>query len=226
MGQNMTDCCNLLIKFSIACWWLFAATGCATTASQQEIDNVLTHKKGGVVVIGADGKNFSSLGLLNASFAPRVHIITVNDNGIDVSAEFSTWTGWNKESYTASANDGYAVLSLPASKNGESYVVVDYQGNATGAQLRTVCLERRTPSFKVKDGDVIYVGSYVVEVTQRLVNGYSWKTHFTFDFPSAKRNVEKTLPNIAAQLKPAIPEVRIAKGFGASCELSIVSDAK
>lgn len=197
---------------------LLCLGGCAVTASQTDVDQVLVSKKGGIVVIGAEGKNMDRISLVDANIAPRITVMAVKDDGARLTAERSDWAGYQNSTYHASVDNGYAVLPLPESSDGESYVVLQYSGSGSpsAAKLETVCLGRQTRVFKIRNGDVLYVGHYSVEVTTSSTARLSWRINYAKDFPSALSHVEKIFPSLSKQLRPAEEATRNPQ-FGNAC---------
>jgi hypothetical protein len=191
--------------------------GCATTINQTEIDDAIKNKKGGIVVVNVEGKNVgaaSLLGLLTEKSPPSLDIHKASDDGKNISLSL-IWGTASK--YSGKIQDGYAVLFLPESKVGETYVISRYNaGGLYGHHLAIICKGRETSTFKINNGDVLYLGHYLLDITSRTSNFVEWRISHRNDLDAAKAYVTKDFPMIASEMKPATLESRIPDD-GARC---------
>ena len=176
-----------------------ALSGCATTASQKDINEVLKNKNGGVVIVGVDAKNVEPVGLAG-KLMEKMHSIdihTAKDDGSTVSLSLV----WGTPD-SGIVQDGYAVFHLPESRALESYVITRYV--ASNNHLTLICKGRETLTFKVKNGEVLYLGNYSINLLSRSYNSVQWTVSRSNDFDAAKTYVSKSFPDIASEMKPAI----------------------
>jgi len=202
---------NLWIS-TIAVIWL---SGCATTINQAELDDVVKNKKGGIVVVGTEGKSMgvaSLLGQVSDKSSPSIDIQTASDDGKNISLSLI----WSNP-YSGKIQDGYAVMFLPENKAGETYVISRYNaGGLYSHHLAALCKGRETLTFKVKNGDVLYLGHYSIEITSQTYNSVRWSISRKNDLDAAKAYVTKTFPMVVGEIKPATLEPRIPDD-GAGC---------
>lgn len=190
--------------------------GCATTISQTEIEDVVKNKKGGIVIVSAEAKNAgeptSLIGLMMGESPPSIDINSASDDGKNISLSL-VWGTY----YSGTIQDGYAVLFLPENNAGETYVVSRYNaGNLYSESLVMICEGREALTFKVNNGDVIYLGHYSLELTSRTLNSLHWSVSRKNDLEAAKSYVTKAYPMIASEMRPATLEPRIPDD-GVSC---------
>lgn len=205
---------RLTVRFLGCALAALLLAGCAITASQKDLNDLVSSHKGGIVVIGMTSTNYAVFG----NFAPAVSVGIVKDDGIVASYEMH-W--WNPE---GALKDGYAILPLPASQQGESYVVMSYSGYRSGNAFPVVCDGQKTQVFRVADGDFVYIANYSVEqVMASSALTYAWHVEHAQDFPAAQARVKSLYPDAADRLRPAHLEERtfqVAKGnaFGPECK--------
>jgi len=188
-----------------------ALSGCATTASQTDISEVLINKNGGIVIVGVDAKNVGPVDLVGKLMEKRhsIDIHTAKDDGSTVSLSLQ----WATPD-SGIVQDGYAILHLPENRDQESYVISRY--NSSNNYLTLLCKGRETLTFKVKNGEVLYLGNYSIKLLSRLYNTVQWTVSRSSDFDAAKTYVSKLFPDIANEMKTAILQPRIPDD-GADC---------
>ena len=189
--------------------------GCATTISQTKIDDVIKNKKGGIVVVSVEAKNMGAVNLFGQvtdKSSANIDIHDASDDGKNISLSLVWGTP-----YSGTIQDGYAVMFLPENKAGETYVISRYNaGGLYSYHLAMICEGRKTSTFKVKSGDVLYLGHYSLEITSKTLNSVQWNTSLKNDLEAAKAYVTKTFPMIASEMRSATLETRIPDD-GASC---------
>lgn len=199
--------------FHVSLVAVVALSGCATTASQTDINEVLKNKNGGVVIVGLDAKNIEPIGLAGKLMEKKhsIDIHTAKDDGSTVSLSLM----WGTPD-SGIVQDGYAVLRLPESRDRESYVISRYNANGSQTALTLLCKGRETLTFKVKNGEVLYLGNYSINLRSRSYNSVQWTVFRSSNLDAAKTYVSKSFPDIAGEMKPAILQPRIPDD-GADC---------
>ncbi len=170
--------------------------GCATPANYQAAE-VRPLAADGVLVAGMNIHDTPFLGLMNGNYAPqieiaRTHMVAGVYSRIGLSAE-----------YRANIEDGHIVMSLPETKDDEAYVLLGYRGNpVSGWRFSFNCAGPDAPIFRVKGGEVVYVGDFDMGPFKRefAPRGVSWQREWHMDLPGAKSFLQRKFPELAGRI--------------------------
>lgn len=193
---------------------LFAALLSGCVSVNYDAKNVKPDSNEGVFIAGVNAHDMPFLGALNGNYSPHVQLakVTLKNGTWDSSFLQSSY------SYDASIKNGYVVMSLPETRENEAYVLTSYKGNPASMFIFSFnCAGKESPIFKIKAGQVLYLGNFNLGPFVKTYNNISWKLERTADIDGAKSFLQKSYPELEQKLVPHEQLLATTKLPAANC---------
>lgn len=178
---------------------LFAALLSGCVSVNYDAKNVKPESNEGIFIAGVEAHNMPFLGALNGNYSPHVQLtkVKLKNGAYDQSFLQSSY------SYDASIKSGYAVMSLAETKDDEAYVLTSYKGNPASTFIFSFnCTGRQSPVFRIKAGQVLYLGNFSLGPFIKTYDKISWQLERTSDIEGAKGFLQKNHPELEQKLVP------------------------
>jgi hypothetical protein len=172
---------------------LIALASCAPTQLRSSRFDAL--KPGTALAIFHVKANVSAQTFYDLSRSPKMVVTTAILRGN--TAESSELV---IKKFAGDVIDDYAYVILPVSAEGERYTALAYKlnGSAVSSQFTFLCSGHESPTFVLKEGEVAYVGDYLV-----LPKPRGFEHSFIRDTKRAIKDILSMHPELSASLHEA-----------------------